>query len=65
MKERKFNGFTVSQIKAMADEVVKITLEEAKAMPGFYGRLWPTQLEMNGFVDVKQNGKKMFYELTA
>lgn len=65
MKERKFNGFTVSQIKAMADEVIKMTIAEARALPGFKGKMWPTQLEMNGFVDVTQDGKRMFYELTA
>ena len=63
MKDQKFYGLTVSQIKAMADKVISMTLPEARALPGLRGKMWPTQLEFNGFIDVTQDGQKFFYEL--
>ncbi len=56
---------TTAQIKAMADEVHAITIAEASAMPGFFGKIIPCHLREVGYYTRLDpaTGKKVFYEL--
>ena len=56
---------TSEQIKAMADEIRTITIEEASALPGFLGRIIPVELREYGYATrtSPETGKKIFYQL--
>jgi hypothetical protein len=56
------------KIKAMADKVVKITMEQAMAMPGILGKVMPCQLRELGYYargEKLEDGSvlKVFYTL--
>ena len=55
----------VAKVKAMADEVRKISYADIAGMDAMHAKLWRVQMEYNGYVDVMENGKKIFYELKA
>ena len=67
MKSVKHGGktYTAEAIKADADIIIRITMDEAKGMFGFYGRTMAKHLANNGFFDMCFEGKKFFYELKA
>lgn len=58
---------TVAEIKAMADKIIGLTMDEAEALPGFFGKIIPCHLREVGYytrLDPETN-EKVFYELTA
>lgn len=59
----KYKGIDPETIKAEADQVIEITLKEARNLPTPMNMIYPTQLQCNGFIDTMRDGKKIFYEL--
>mgnify|MGYP007100091450 CR=1 FL=1 len=56
---------SVTDIKAMADKVISVTMDQAAAFPGFLGKIIPCHLREVGYYtrtdpDTMQ---KIFYEL--
>jgi hypothetical protein len=52
-----------AKIKAMADEVRKVTMDEASKMPGMLGKIVPCHFKEMGYYSRLENGKKVYYEL--
>jgi len=54
-----------AQIKAMADKVITLSMDEAASLPGFFGKIIPVHLREVGYytrTDPKTM-QKVFYEL--
>lgn len=57
---------SVAEIKAMANMVISITMAEASAMAGFFGKIIPCHLrEVGYYTRLDSEGKRVFYELKA
>ena len=54
---------TPDQIKAMADEVRSLTMEEAARQPGLWGKILPLSFRVVGYETATIDGKKVFFEL--
>lgn len=56
---------SVQEIKAMADEVRILSLNEVKALPNMLGRIASSMVAANGFYTYNEThtGKKIFIEL--
>jgi hypothetical protein len=52
-----------NKIKAEADEVRSLTMEEAAAQPGMWGKILPCMFREVGYETATINGKKVFFEL--
>jgi len=53
----------MKELKDMAYEVTVLTIEEAKKLPGFLGRILPLQLQVNGYYACKDGLGVRYYEL--
>jgi len=51
-----------AKVKAMADEVRKISMDEASKLPGFLGKIVPCHFREVGYYSRMENGIKVFYE---
>jgi hypothetical protein len=49
-------------VKAQADRVVGMTVEDARALPGMLGKIVPLQLELHGWYARTSDGVVTFYE---
>jgi len=56
---------TREQIKAMADEVRALTMDEAAKQPGLWGKILPAMFREVGYETATINGKKVFFELAT
>lgn len=57
---------TKQQIKDMADEVMTMTIDEAKRLPNMLGFIAPIELQKNGYYTYTLNRqKKVFIELAT
>ena len=51
--------------KNRANEIVRLTVAEAKSLPNMLGKIVPVQLSEYGWYAREHDGKVTFYELAA
>lgn len=53
----------MKELKNKAYEVTTLTIEEARKLPGFLGKIVPIQLQVNGYYACKDDLGVRYYEL--